>query len=172
MRKYIAVDAEVLSTRRALIAATFADSDRSRLRQSSREGDTSRLLCIVTVRRRPLPLLRGLLCLPLCLLCRLFPCFLRAWSRRQGKWRQASKAPNLFALACLCPGHLNPAFQREEMVIGARQVGAQDQGETTGWAFSRQPAHFGATARAEVSLTRRSAVAGTEGDVAGRCECA
>lgn len=48
-------------------------------------------------------------------------------------------------------------------MVGAGEVGGQDEGEAADWAFARKRADFGATARAEVAGSRGFGVAGTKG---------
>lgn len=60
------------------------------------------------------------------------------------------------------PGHLDPIHQREEVVVGAGEVGGEDEGEPAAGAGGRQGADFCVAAATKVAGARGFGVAGAE----------
>lgn len=74
----------------------------------------------------------------------------------------AAETGVLVGLTGPSPGDFGPVLEREEVMIAAREVGAQDQCEFARWARCGKRAHFAAASGAEVAAPRRPGMACAE----------
>lgn len=80
----------------------------------------------------------------------------------RGERHQAAEALCGVLVASSLPGHFDPIAEREEMVVGTRQVRGQDECQVACWAGGGEVADFGFTARAKIAAAGQLAVAGAE----------
>jgi hypothetical protein len=66
-----------------------------------------------------------------------------------------------------CPGYFDPGKKGEEVVVGAGEVSAEDEGQAAHGTFRWEAADFGVAAGAGVAFAGWAVVAGAEADVVG-----